>query len=729
MRSVRTVVRTLIAGFLALAGPVLAAPAVLAHAQEVQQQSSRTDGASSHQLTVSIDAMNHSFATPTSTIRLSGTITNHTGSPLRGVQVQLLTTARDFLTRSDMDSYAAGTNQNYVPYPVGTADVVRGTVHNGATAHWSASFSVSGIGYNLGQIGVYPLAAQAEDAGGTPIGIDRTFLPFWPGKGSGQPLNTAWVWPLIDEPHQGPCPQALATNELAASLGTGGRLGTLLAAGAQWGHQDHLTWAIDPALVSDANVMTRQYKIDAKSTCDGRYHEPASAAASAWLSSLRAGTASDPMFVTPYADADAAALAHAGLGANLGAAYQLGESVTRQELSRPFGMNGESTGDGGSPAVAWPTDGIADASVLTSLASDGGISTVVLNSSQLRSTTQPYDNAIAATTTSTGKRMNVLLADSELTAILGSAPAGSPASAQFAAEQDLIAQTAEIVAEAPSKQRSLVIAPPQRWDPPASEAAKLLSTTHAAPWLRKVDLGSLAAAAGRLKSHQSLPAYRVGAAELGEGYLEQVESVNSSLATYEDLLLRPAPALLRQFNEAAAVLVSAAWRGTGPAGGGQVATVKLGDYLSYWEGKVQILAGAKLLLAGASGPAPVSVQNAGPLPVEVKVSVIVPVNSQFSVSGIDSPIPIQPGKTRTVRMSVHSSAIGTTQLQLQLVTKNGLPLIGPPKSMSVQATRYGRALLVLIGAALGVLVLTSVLRWIRRRSGARADGRDPGGTG
>jgi hypothetical protein len=53
--------------------------------------------------------------------------------------------------------------------------------------------------------------------------------------------------------------------------------------------------------------------------------------------------------------------------------------------------------------------------------------------------------------------------------------------------------------------------------------------------------------------------------------------------------------------------------------------------------------------------------------------------------------------------------------------------------LSVQATRYGRALLVLIAAALGVLVLTSVARWIYRwmndgRNNGKADGRS-GGTG
>ncbi len=725
MRSVRTVVRTLIAGFLAVAGPVLAAPAALAHAQDVQQ-SYRTAGASSHQLTVSIDAINHSFATPASTITVSGTVTNHTGSPLSGVQVQLLTSAQYFYTREDMDSYAAGGTLGYIfPQPVSAPDVLTGTLHRGATMRWSASFTAAQAGY--GAFGVFPLVAQAEYPDGVASGAGRTFLPYWPGNGYADPLNTAWVWPLIDQPQQGPCPQTLATNELAASLGTGGRLGTLLAIGQLWGQEDHLTWAVDPALLSDAQVMTRPYEVGFNSLCKGGKPERASSTAALWLSSLRAGTAGQPMFVTPYADPDAAALTHAGLAASLRAAYQLGDSVARKILPRPFGMtNADSPGGGGSPAVAWPAGGVADASTITSLAASG-ISAVLLNSNEMRSTTAPYDNATAATTTAAGKPVSVLLADAGLTRVLGSAPASSPAGAQFAAEQDFIAETAMIAAEAPFKRRSLVIAPPRRWDPSASEAAGLLSMTHSAPWLRDVGLARLATAAGSVKARQKLPAYQVGSTELSASFLDQVALVNSNVATFEDLLYRPGSGVLRQLDMAAAVMESSAWRADAAASG-RLALTKLSDYLTYWEGKVQILTGTKLLLAGASGPAPVSVRNAGLLPVQVRVTVAVPANSKFSVGNIGTAGIIDPGKTWTLRMTVRSGAIGTTQLQLQLVTRNGTPLPWTSKPLSVEATQYGRALFVLIGAALGVLVLTAVARWIRRLNGTRAHGR-PGGTG
>lgn len=730
MRSVRTVVRTLSAGFLALIGPVLAAPALQAHAQAGQQQSSRTVSASSHQLTVSIDAVNPSFATPKSTITVSGTITNHTGSPLRGVQVQLLTAQQFFRTRPDMDRYTAGTTPAYIfPDVAGAASVLKGTLHSGATTRWTASFPADSISYP--QFGVYPLEALAEYPEGAASGTDRTFLPFWPGAGSAVPLNTAWVWPLIDVPQQGPCQQTLATDTLAASLGTGGRLGTLLAAGQEWARRDKLTWAVDPALLSDANVMTHAYKVDANATCIGTQKKPASAAAASWLRRLRGETADEPVFVTPYADIDVSALTHSAMYQILRTAYDLGESQARRILSRPFGTTGKGPGDGGSPAIAWPADGQADASVVTSLTVNGDISAVLLNSDEMRSTDAPYDNGIAATSTTTGKRIGVLLADSELTGIIASAPAGSPASAQFDAEQDFLAQTAMIVAEVPfyKPARSLVIAPPRRWDPSAAEAARMLQKTYSAPWLRKVTLSSLASAADRLKGRQPLPASRVRRTELSDAYLDRAGQVDSSLAVYLDLLYQPGADLPRRLQAASLATKSSAWRGAGVFGG-RLALVKLADYLSLREQDVQIVPGTKLLLGGTSGSAPVSVQNSGDLAVQVRVLVSVPQNSQLQVDRFDSLLMVAPRTTGTVRMTVHSSAIGTTLMQLQLVTKNRLPLTwhGASQSMSVQSTRYGRALLVLIGAALGVLVLTSVARWIRRwLNDGRADGA--GGTG
>jgi Family of unknown function (DUF6049) len=426
------------------------------------------------------------------------------------------------------------------------------------------------------------------------------------------------------------------------------------------------------------------------------------------------------MLFTPYADADVAALTRAGLEQITHAAYHVGESVTSALLPRQASV-----------PVAWPTDGAANASTLTSLAHDGGASAVVLNSGQLLSSDGPYDNALSATSAGDGTTMGVLLADSGITGLLGSVSASSSARAQFDAAQDFLADTAMILAEAPSLQRSLVIAPPRHWDPSAAEAGALLSMTYAAPWLHKTDLSSLAAAAAHLPAKAKAPTRSPGGA-LSADYTDQVAAVNASAALYKDLLYRPSPNVLTSVDAAVAATTSAAWRGAGAAGGWQALT-NVRDNLTAKEQKVSIITGKKILLAGTSGTTPVSVQNLLPVEVQVRVVATPSAGSQLSVGKFTDLIPVPAGQTGTVRVPLHSSAITTTTMQLQLQTEDGSPLTWTSQLLSVQATRYGRALLVLIAAALGVLVLTSVARWIRRwlndgRNNGKADGRS-GGTG
>ena len=59
-------------------------------------------------------------------------------------------------------------------------------------------------------------------------------------------------------------------------------------------------------------------------------------------------------------------------------------------------------------------------------------------------------------------------------------------------------------------------------------------------------------------------------------------------------------------------------------------------------------------------------------------------------------------------------------MQLKLVTEDGAPLTWTAQLVSVEVTRFGRSLLIIIGGALGVLVLTSVFRLRRKRKATAA---------
>ncbi|MGH3153465.1 MAG: DUF6049 family protein, partial [Streptosporangiaceae bacterium] len=447
--------------------------------------------------------------------------------------------------------------------------------------------------------------------------------------------------------------------------------------------------------------------------CLGLTTEPASKSATAWLAGLRTVTSVQPTVITPYANVDVSALVHRGLETDLNRAYTAGRAVADDVLHGSFG-----------PSIALPAGGTADLSVLTNLATTQGISTVVLNSSQLPPATtsvfQP-DDAVTSVRAA-GTTMTVLLADSVLTGVLqaGDSNSGTLAPAtQFAVSQRFLAETAMIAAEAPDSDRSIVVEPPQNWSPSASLADELLSETATTPWLTPTPLGDLARTADSDRGivRQPLAGSAVNPAELSHSYLATASDVGASLSTYEAMLYRPAASYLRSLNEALAAAESSAWRGGGTIQGIGLAE-GLSAYLTGQVAKVTIITAAQVQMGGASGPVPVSIQNGSSQPIQVKLVAGV-VNepgrtSQLTIGDIHKLITVQPKQAVTVRLPVSSAPPGSTEIKLSLTSAKGTPLPVQVVSFTVLSTRYGRAILFLIAAAIGVLVLTSVYRGVRR---------------
>jgi Family of unknown function (DUF6049) len=688
---------------LALGGPAVPAQA--------------SPAATSGTVSVAIESMNPQWARPGSTVTLSGTVTNGTSEARSGLEVQLYISPGAFQTRSQMDSYlthGAGTALE----PAASHTVGFASLKPGATASWRASFRVSDVG--ITGFGVYQMAAGVTDTAGNILASDRTLLPLWPGPqaaGLKRPLDIAWIWPLIDQPHHEACSvpggSALSSNDLIASLGQGGRLSALLDAGKTRLGAD-LTWFIDPALLGDVATMTSRYQVQSKRGCTDAAHEPASKAAGSWLSALRTVAAEQQAVITPYANVDMTALVHRGLNADLTSAFAAGSTVAQDVLRGTY-----------RPTIAWPAGGTADLSVLTDLATAEHIDTVVLNSSQMPPKPNPFyhgDNAVTSIRTGAGTTMSVLLADDTLTQVLRGGDASSgvlPQSTEFAVKQRFLAETAMIAAEEPNSARSIVVAPPQDWSPTTALAGDLLDETVHAPWLNPAPLSSLPAAENteRSISRQPPPASKASPGELGRGYLDQVAMVGARLGAYKSVLYRPRPDYVRILNQALAATESSAWRGTGKAQGTAL-RASLSVYLKNAEKRVRIIrSAAPISMGGASGAVPVSIQNGLQQAILVRLgTAVTPVpgrTSQLTIGRLPARIIIQPQQAVTVRLQVSSAPQGSTAIQLSLYAANGTPLTWADTQLTVQSTRYGRAILFLIGAAIGVLVLTSLYRAVR----------------
>jgi hypothetical protein len=639
---------------------------------------------------------------------------------MSGLSIQLRSSGTPFDSRSELQEYADGAF--LADEPVAGAVATLKPLARRATVPWRISLPVNDV--SMSTFGVYPLAAQAENSSLSALTVSRTFLPFWPKNRSLQPDKEAiaWIWPLIDQPRQGVCP-GLLNDGLTSSLASGGRLHDLLQVGSEYSGIAHLTWAIDPALLANVNTMTKPYATG-NGGC-GSATKPASQNATSWLAQVKSATAGQPVFLTPYADADVAALTRSNMTTDLAQAFTQGRAVATSLLSRNFTGSG-ATGSTNLTGLAWPADGIANRAVLKNLAANG-ISTTVLDSSTMPPSPQQDYTPSAQTTASdgTGTPMTVLLSDDTITQIIGTANAPSDSKATaFAVEQRYLAETAMIAAEQPSIGRSVVVAPPRRWDPPAGLANELLSETVTAPWLHSVSLGDLASVKDASGKVTRQPPRAHSKSQLSRGLLGEARHVEQQAGLLTSVEQNPSPLL----KNPADAIESSAWRGGGSAAKqGATLARQISAYLTQQSGKLTVFVVPRVTLGGLKGTVPVSISNG--LNYAVNVRLQADPSGGMTVRGPPHVVTVPPGQQDIVKISVAATTVGSTALRLRLLTPEGAPF-SAAATVTIQATHYGTLALVIMAAALGVLVLTAVARGLRRRGsgrGGRGARRQDGG--
>src|SRR5215468_1484421 len=697
-------------------------------------------------LSVTITSISPTYATPKGKVTVSGTVTNTTATAAPGLSVQLWSSSVRFPDRGTMASYLTAPTGAGIDTPLRNSMQALATVPAHSTRPWSLTLRVSQAGMTT--FGVYPLAAQLSQFDAQ-VDAARTFLPFWPAASQARtvrPVSLAWIWPLIDVPHRAACP-ALLNDSLAASLAGGGRLNQLLAVGSSAvGRSTGLTWAIDPALLSDAKVMTARYQVGGTATCTHASARPASAAARAWLRGVQSVAAQQDFFVTPYADVDVAALSHRGLNSELADAFADGRqtalAILHGQVQRPA-AEGSRASPGATGLIAWPPNGVADYGVLESLAaSPNRIGTVILDDRMMQPAVPTNVTPTAVTTTPDGVygQMHVLLADHGIGQVL-STPAGSlpgiapgtkpsPAAAAFAREQWFLAQTAMIASEAPHTARAVVVAPPRRWDPGAGLASSLLDETVHTPWLRPASLSSLTAAprpTGQVRRNGP-PKYQVSPSELRAPLLRQVRQLNDQIGLLASILVQSGP---RYLSTAVAAVESSAWRGQ-PSGRRTARQLlrKVSTFVAAQQRRVRIIDPLRVTLGGKSGEVPVSIRNRLGQAVTVRLGVSVPSDGRIAIRNPRQLITVPAGQQKTIKIPVKASEAGSTTLTLWLTNPDGRPLPGSTARVTVEATHFGTMAIVIIGIALAVFLITAIGRAIRRgiRQPGGGDEGGPGGT-
>ncbi len=712
---------------LALAGPAQA------HSASGWQQ------AGSLPVSLVITSVTPAYAVPGQTVTVRGSITNTSAAAISGISIRLRSSSSSFESRDALQEYASGFELQADGYVPGATTRRPISLAVGATRPWSVALPARRVG--MTSFGVYPLAAEADSASDTPLpgGTSRTFLPFWPGRHGPprpQPQQIAWILPIVGQPTQGPCPVAtLLNNSLATSLAPGGRLGSLLAAGQAESASTHLTWAVDPSLLESAQAMTSPYRVGGSADCLTEYsRQPASHAAAAWLRAFKRATAGQGVFVTPYADVDIAALTRESLDTDLASAFALGRSAASSILGRNFGPApaappGQAAAPPGQAAaplagLAWPANGLADRAVLENLAANK-VTAVILDSSTMPAESGDFaaDSAVTSTPDGVNGDMRVLLADDTITSVLDSANSpADPAGAAFAVRQRFLAETAMITAQAPNTTRSIVVAPPRRWNPPGGLAQGLLAETASAPWLRPVSISQLVTA--KLPAGQPVrqpPASRARGG-LTSKLLRQVKDLDRRVALLQSIRLQPDPSL----SVAVAGVESSAWQG---AAGGLQAQALLDRVSGYLSSQLEALTITKPLpitMGGLKGSPPVSISSHLDYPVKVRLQVSVPGGAGMVIRA-PAIRTIPPDSVVNIKLNVHAATVGSTIIHLALLAPNGAVLPGSTVAMTIRSTQFGTLALVILAAALGIFMITSAARAIRQGGAARDS--DPPGSG
>ena len=683
--------------------------------------------------------MSPTYATPKGKVTISGIVTNTTATAATALSAELWSSSVRLPDRAAMTSYLTAPAGAAVDTPLPKSLQTLPTVPAHSTRPWSLTLRVSQAGMTA--FGVYPLAAQLSQFG-APVDAARTFLPFWPAASQARtvrPVSLAWIWPLIDVPHQAACP-ALLNNNLQASLASGGRLNQLVAVGSSpvgrsaGLHLGHRPGAAERREGDDRPVPGRRHRhLHPHVRPPGQRGRPRLAQRGP-VGGRPAGLLRHALrrrgrrrALPPRPDQRTGRRVrrrtHRGAG-----------DPARADAAAPGGAGGGRAAAAATGLIAWPPNGVADYGVLESLAaSPNRIGTVILDSTMMQPVIQTGITPTAVTSTPDGVygQMHVLLADNGIEQVL-STPAGSlpgiapgtkssPAAAAFAREQWFLAQTAMIASEAPHTARAVVVAPPRRWNPGAALASSLLDETVHTPWLRPASLSGLVAApqqAGQVR-RESPPKYQVSRSELRAPLLRQVQQLNGQIGLLASILVRSGP---RYLSTAVDAIESSAWRGQ-PSGRRTARQLlrKVSAYVAVQQHQVRILDPLRVTLGGKSGDVPVSIRNTLGHAVTVRLQVSVPSSGRVVIRNPEKLITVPGGTQRTIKIPVKASEAGSTTLTLWLTNPAGTLLPGSTAHVTVEATHFGTMAIVIIGIALAVFVITAIGRAIRRGI------RQPGG--
>ena len=570
---------------------------------------------------------------------------------------------------------------------------------------------------------VYPLffsAHQTVNGVDQRLGVVTTYLPTFYPAGFHEhltPLQVSWLWPLLDRPHRGTSETVFADDDLAAEVGTDGRLSRTLQVLQGVGGSVPITLVVDPELLDEIWVMANKpYQVrDGSKLVAGTGKD----AATAWLDQLRNLLTADPHLqveLTPYADPNVEALNAAGLRWTSRIPAAMASDVSDALAGRAL----DST-------LAWPVAGAVSRPTLATLAKDG-VSTVVLSGSAVTPKAARGAVPLGLARLQTGGT-DIAAALTSATLQRYVARAVNPPQGGSAPLPQLLAELAIRSAQEPDVQHAVLLTPPRYVDPDVTAAVETIRETSSSTFAQPIALRT--AVSGDL-----LPTGRSGLAPVpssadaiststfgaAQNAATKLPAITSMLDVQHDAA---AQAFVQSLPAAIQRAESSAWSDPNQATAADTAADELNGSIDAIATGVRIVppsgGSGSYTLASNSSPLPITIDNELPYAVNVRISIntIPPKLPGFSTSQVQVQH-VDSKQKRTVKIPTTIVRSGRLRIQAVLSAPNGVQ-IGQAQDLTVRSKALGVigvVITIVAGVVLALALLVRFARRLRNRPGA-----------
>ena len=609
-------------------------------------------------VTIEIQAITPQVARPGDTLTVRATLRNPTAAPIDQITASLSVYRYAFSSRSSLDGWELQASDGSIGTIV-VSDQAKDPLGPGQSREVTLTVPADSIGLLRSPDGWGPRGlAVSVTSGRARLGVARSFL-LWLPSDSVPATRLSIVVPLTEAPGA------------AAPFGPSSRLTAVLAATEQ--HRD-IAWAVDPAVVNRAIVAV--------------------AAGRGWLTRFHAALLSRDVYSLPYADSDAAALAHA----DQPKLYLDAAAIGQQQLESALGGANASR-------LAWPANSSPDLSTID-LAARSKPAVVLLGSADVEAVDSlTYTPTGRSQVTTQSGDVDLVLSDAVLTGQLTDPGGRTPA----VAAQRVLAETAMITRERPTTARHVLAALPRDWLPVVASTSAQLTALDNAPWVDLTPLATLIGTPPVDVRRNALPFAGPDPGELSAGDAARIGQATVELDAFGSVPTDRAAAL-GSLPTDLLDLTSVGWRGYPDARSAAI-DIALAKVTAL-TGSVSVVKSSVVNLIAARGEIPVSLHNGLDQPARVLVR-LQPRNARL-VATAAVPVEIPAGETASVKVPVHAVANGDVAVDVVVLTPSGaLLMTGDRFTVRVRADWENLATAV-VAVLLAIGVVIGIFRTARR---------------